>query len=102
MPSVRRRPGAGAGRCWLGAERWLALGAALALTCRPAPRPSPPAPAGATSAAIKKSNSGLTQKLSGFASLAALALGGTMVLAGLGIELPFALPPLPFLGGHAH
>lgn len=55
---------------------------------------------GATSAAIKKSNSGLTKKLSGFASLAALALGATMLLAGFGIALPFALP---FgLGGHEH
>lgn len=58
--------------------------------------------AGATSAAIKKSNSGLTQKLSGFASFAALALGATMLLGGLGIELPFSLPALPFFGGHAH
>ncbi|PRW33155.1 nickel transporter [Chlorella sorokiniana] len=57
---------------------------------------------GATSAAIKKSNSGLTQKLSGFASFAALALGATMLLGGLGIDLPFALPALPFFGGHSH
>lgn len=63
----------------------------------------PSLPAGATSAAIKKSNSGLTQKLSGFAALLALALGATMVLSGLGIDLPFALPQLPFFsGGHAH
>lgn len=59
-------------------------------------------PAGATSAAIKKSNSGLTQKLSGFASFAALALGATMLLSGLGIDLPFSLPALPFFGGHDH
>lgn len=66
-------------------------------------RLGPPAlPAGATSAAIKKSNSGLTQKLSGFASFAALALGTTMLLGGLGVDLPFALPALPFLGGHSH
>ena len=58
--------------------------------------------AGATSAAIKKSNSGLTQKLSGFASFAALALGATMLLSGLGIDLPFSLPALPFIGGHSH
>ncbi|KAI7839177.1 hypothetical protein COHA_007067 [Chlorella ohadii] len=57
---------------------------------------------GATSAAIKKSNSGLTQKLSGFASFAALALGATMLLSGLGIDLPFSLPALPFIGGHSH
>jgi hypothetical protein len=48
--------------------------------------------AGATSAAIKKSNSGLTKKLSGFASAAALALGATMLLGGFGLELPFSLP----------
>ncbi|PSC69194.1 nickel transporter [Micractinium conductrix] len=54
---------------------------------------------GATSAAIKKSNSGLTQKLSGFASFAALALGATMLLGGLGVELPFSLP---FGLGHDH
>ncbi|KAL4439913.1 hypothetical protein ABPG75_002914 [Micractinium tetrahymenae] len=53
---------------------------------------------GATSAAIKKSNSGLTQKLSGCASFAALALGATMLLGGLGVELPFSLPFL----GHDH
>ncbi|KAI3431755.1 hypothetical protein D9Q98_004797 [Chlorella vulgaris] len=47
---------------------------------------------GATSAAIKKSNSGLTKKLSGFASAAALALGATMLLGGFGLELPFSLP----------
>lgn len=61
--------------------------------------PHPTHPAGATSAAIKKSNSGLTQKLSGFASFAALALGATMLLGGFGVELPFSLP---FLGGHDH
>ena len=55
------------------------------------------APAGATSAAIKKSNSGLTQKLSGFASCAALGLGLTMLLGGFGVELPFTLP-----FGHNH
>lgn len=67
----------------------------------PRPPPGHPCPhgAGATSAAIQKSNSGLTQKLSGFASLAALALGTTMLLGGFGVELPFALP---FLGGHSH
>ena len=74
----------------------------------PAPTASPaspalsPHPAGATSAAIKKSNSGLTQKLSGFASFAALALGATMLLSGLGIDLPISLPALPFFGGHSH
>jgi sulfite exporter TauE/SafE len=52
---------------------------------------------GATSAAIKKNNSGLTQKLSGVASLAALALGATMLLGGFGVELPFSLP-----FGHDH
>lgn len=65
----------------------------------PCPLPDCP-PTGATSAAIKKSNSGLTQKLSVFASCAALALGATMLLAGLGIDVP--LPALPFFGGHTH
>ena len=55
--------------------------------------------AGATSAALKKNNSGLTKKLSGFASFAALALGATMLLGGFGVELPFSLP---FGLGHEH
>ena len=55
--------------------------------------------AGATSAALKKNNSGLTKKLSGFASFAALALGATMLLGGFGVELPFTLP---FGLGHDH
>lgn len=54
---------------------------------------------GATSAALKKNNSGLTKKLSGFASFAALALGATMLLGGFGVELPFTLP---FGLGHEH
>ena len=64
---------------------------APALCCLPA--------AGATSAALKKNNSGLTKKLSGFASFAALALGATMLLGGFGVELPFSLP---FGLGHEH
>ena len=51
---------------------------------------------GATSAAIKKSNSGLTQKLSGFASCAAIAIGITVLAGGWGIELPL------LGGGGAH
>ena len=45
----------------------------------------------ATSAALKKSNSGLTQKLSGIASAAAIVLGLTILAGGLGVSLPFSL-----------
>ncbi|GAB4823599.1 hypothetical protein N2152v2_010645 [Parachlorella kessleri] len=45
----------------------------------------------ATSAALKKSNSGLTQKLSGIASAAAIAIGITILAGGLGVSLPFGL-----------
>ena len=46
---------------------------------------------GATSAAIKKTNSGLTQKLSGAASFVAIAIGCVVLLSGWGVELPFSL-----------
>lgn len=51
---------------------------------------------GATSAAIKKSNSGLTKKLSGIAAFAAIAIGLGVLASGWGIDLPW------FGGGHHH
>lgn len=50
---------------------------------------------GATSAAIKKSNSGLTKKLSGIAAFAAIAIGLGVLASGWGVSLP-----LPWV--HAH
>lgn len=43
---------------------------------------------GATSAAIKKSNSGLTKKLSGIAAFAAIAIGLGVLASGWGVSLP--------------
>ena len=50
---------------------------------------------GATSAAIKKSNSGFAKKLSGIAAFAAIAIGLGVLASGWGVALP-----LPWL--HAH
>jgi hypothetical protein len=50
---------------------------------------------GATSAAIKRSNSGLTKKLSGIAAFAAIAIGLGVLASGWGIDLPW-------FGGHSH
>lgn len=44
---------------------------------------------GATSAAIKKSNAGLTKKLSGVASGAAIAIGLGVLASGWGVQLPW-------------
>ena len=49
---------------------------------------------GATSAAIKKSNSGLTKKLSGFAACVAIVIGLGVLASGWGVDLP-----LPWLSG---
>lgn len=54
--------------------------------------PLPPRCAGATSAALQRSNSGITKKLSGFAAFVAIAIGA-VILSGGSISLPF---------GHAH
>lgn len=51
---------------------------------------------GATSAAIKRTNSGLTKKLSGIAAFAAIAIGIGVLASGWGIDLPW------FGGGHHH
>ncbi|KAG7670668.1 hypothetical protein Ndes2526B_g00453 [Nannochloris sp. 'desiccata'] len=51
---------------------------------------------GATSAAIKRSNSGLTKKLSGIAAFAAIAIGLGVLASGWGVDLPW------FGGGHHH
>jgi hypothetical protein len=51
---------------------------------------------GATSAAIKRSNSGLTKKLSGIAAFAAIAIGVGVLASGWGVDLPW------FGGGHHH
>jgi hypothetical protein len=44
---------------------------------------------GATSAAIKRSNSGLTKKLSGIAAFAAIAIGLGVLASGWGVDLPW-------------
>lgn len=49
---------------------------------------------GATSAAIKKNNSGLTKNLSGFASVVAIGIGLAVLGSGWGLNVPF------FGGGH--
>lgn len=50
---------------------------------------------GATSAAIKKSNSSMTQKLSGAASFIAIVIGLAVLASGWGINIP-----LPFFNSH--
>lgn len=52
---------------------------------------------GATSAAIKKTNSSLNKNLSGFASIVAIVIGLGVLFSGWGIDLPW----LSFGGGHA-
>lgn len=54
---------------------------------------------GATSAAIKKTNSGMTKNLSGFASFVAIVIGIGMLASGWGICLPSGLS---FVGGAGH